>query len=1284
MKQCFKILNGKQRNKFSILCFVVLSLFSVSSLRFWISLLLLVSASPCLYGQFSYPQWWIDEGVITNSAATNDFALLKAGQLKWLAVKAVAELNKPERGGAGEALENYVGGLTPSNDFHVVNKGQLKYMASLFYDRFAELAGRVAVYPWPVRALGQNDFAPANIGQAKYLFSFDFGESTISHVALNSAWYSAPDVTARELIGAISNRTWTGAIGSPVISVPDIGIVGYEQANWKRYYLSSLAGSGAGWAAEGLVLVVIVNGVEYELSLSGPIDLTDFIREGGGGLTIELRYTGGGTVALNASLLLLEWDPDVNISFLGWPQAGDNYYLPDDHTLSAKLELSSSPPVEGAYSVDFKVAIDSGHSGSQDVEINLNYEGIVSFQSHSPAPPLFVPIKGLRPSDTVNQVTLYVNKVTQAGEVIMAMSEAKFSVYGVELTYDGRVYVNLKPGGSSLVGWLQVYWTEWDNNTPLEPTLILEDFSAMAGTYVVDGLPIDAYWTPVIGDYTVTDSLGIPWPEGDGCLISLKMTCEEPDLQRQPLGVDNYTLVSGYTKISVTNTLLTPPAGGTITFMWDDPPGQTILLNGRGSGTEMPFSDAMEFVVTLENGSIPSCNFSITSANYDNPAYNIDHIDVPIEDPGVGLDSFVDVDIDSANTRDFAVPEKKGTDDTGETFEPGKLVCVNAGDADSDSVPDFADFQINGAQFVPLVISMPHGINLAGARLLTDGAAQSDPAGAGYNGSSGWVYEPGGFRIWTKDAGEMRNPASALSASGDFFGHGEYVDLAALPWESDNRLKLFVEGISPGPYNLHVQSSPRDQSYFRDDEIKFTVVAMGKIQYKYYPMNDFADMPSDILYVPEYTYIEFRAVPNPCFTDSSGKVMWPTGKPVWGGEVLENTYGDQTSMTIIGEGTNYITAQCGNTVTGMVTIINVQLEELTFSDNTGFTADNGAWIGTGNQKWTPTYKTSALFTQKDHKAKLNTKLNITPQLSSAMSMTIHGTADNGVTFTKTFDFPASTTSYTVNDIEASTAYDANFDYIGTIDWKITYAACEQDLPDTDNNIYYVPEGVHSAVHLDTVLYVVCKNMDGKPHDDATACTVVFGEFSDCVVKCADRTTVLKYWKVSTDQDRDTTEELLNDRSGSCVGWSDFLRDCFTLAGPSSSGEDLDAKDGGWVIVKDVHWKPDPPGTQGPGQTWPGVDAAYQYKEYDGANGYRPDAFKTIPGQGTPVDPSVPIYQQWIDGHFVVKSGGEFYDPSYGKHSATQEGLEDLILQGTAIQVGADFYLKLNTAGADLE
>ena len=119
------------------------------------------------------PSWWTNRNVLSTNAA-HDYAAANQGQVKWVATMAYDELEETLPGGAGSNVAALVSGFSPSNNFLPVNLGQLKHVAQPFYARLIAV-GYTSQYPWTGAAV-TSDYALANLGQVKNLFSFDPGK----------------------------------------------------------------------------------------------------------------------------------------------------------------------------------------------------------------------------------------------------------------------------------------------------------------------------------------------------------------------------------------------------------------------------------------------------------------------------------------------------------------------------------------------------------------------------------------------------------------------------------------------------------------------------------------------------------------------------------------------------------------------------------------------------------------------------------------------------------------------------------------------------------------------------------------------------------------------------------------------------------------------------------------------------------------------------------------------------------------------------------------------------
>ncbi len=130
----------------------------------------------------NYPAWWIMRGVLDTNAPPGDYAPVAQGQAKWIAKQAYEELDllTSATNGVWTNILSLISGFTTNNNYLPLNQGQLKNLAKPFYDFLYEIGWSNAVppgmsgpYPWTTNTNDDADYAPATLGQLKFVFSFD-------------------------------------------------------------------------------------------------------------------------------------------------------------------------------------------------------------------------------------------------------------------------------------------------------------------------------------------------------------------------------------------------------------------------------------------------------------------------------------------------------------------------------------------------------------------------------------------------------------------------------------------------------------------------------------------------------------------------------------------------------------------------------------------------------------------------------------------------------------------------------------------------------------------------------------------------------------------------------------------------------------------------------------------------------------------------------------------------------------------------------------------------------
>jgi hypothetical protein len=195
-----------------------------------------------------------------------------------------------------------------------------------------------------------------------------------------------------------------------------------------------------------------------------------------------------------------------------------------------------------------------------------------------------------------------------------------------------------------------------------------------------------------------------------------------------------------------------------------------------------------------------------------------------------------------------------------------------------------------------------------------------------------------------------------------------------------------------------------------------------------------------------------------------------------------------------------------------------------------------------------------------------------------------------------------------------------------LDWEIKVGDSDwAQVASTKHQVYLTLNDPVTALRQETLFYLSAKNADGD-NAEASARNSMFGEFTDLVVTRLDGVQ-MTYWMNNAMGCTDTPDLLSSqDGNGNCQSWGGFFRDMLRIHGITADRIRVWPKAGdSSVIVKNWQFNQPP---SGPPQ--------HPYIE-------NLDAFDLagIPGQGNLNPPGS------FNGHWITKSGGLYYDPSYG-------------------------------------
>ncbi len=753
-------------------------------------------------GAADYPQWWIDRGVIIETAVTNDFSYLKAGQLRWLVTNAMNELNFRVPDGAGAALTNYVQNFVNASNNVIVNRGQLKYAASLFYNRFSELAGQkkipvdfydssLALYPWPMRSFNLNDKYPARVGEAKHLFSFWWDNNTGKwrHDFLDVTTPQNTNNTVVCLFPAITNRAWSG--GNPVLVLDQYLVSGGDDAGWSMYYLCS-SPEGGGWQSSGLSFEVSFNGCVIpsgdSLDITG---ITDYC----GLHTIKLVSTGG-NISLDKPVYLVKWNPGALAMSM------DSMVHDDKAYVNIWIEGYAPPPYSGNW--------------SRNVDIQVGQFGFystvktVTFNNYCQSAYEEVPIRGVGGTQTIRLTTrdnLYSvdNEHTSTNISLASMSAAiEWVQYCPHFSLQGQANctVTISPLDAP-EGTLRIVNENGDEVGGCVAGPGITHFSISGAD---SGETLYAIWASSC--QVISNGVAISYTDCSKVHPKLVLTASEPDSDRQPEGAAHVTLTSMSGMLRCSQMIVDP----TYTVKLVSDCDQVQISPESVDVTAGAFD--WSFEITVPSGYVPSDVVHIEAylcENDEPTAYPVDGF--------ASFDSFIDVDVDSDNQHGTMEPPQMDSEDAIEMQLPGKVVSCNNGDMNGNGLVDFADGYnrdptneadnaATGVQFIPLVINVPLCLtDLSGARLAVyTEEAQSNPMVITTNEAGALVPAEGVLRIWKKNGTEVRD-GRPVSEGGDWVTNGIYTDLTGLGFTGD-RCVLYLEGINQGEETVNVKLGP--------------------------------------------------------------------------------------------------------------------------------------------------------------------------------------------------------------------------------------------------------------------------------------------------------------------------------------------------------------------------------------------------------------------------------------------------------------------------------------------
>lgn len=216
--------------------------------------------------------------------------------------------------------------------------------------------------------------------------------------------------------------------------------------------------------------------------------------------------------------------------------------------------------------------------------------------------------------------------------------------------------------------------------------------------------------------------------------------------------------------------------------------------------------------------------------------------------------------------------------------------------------------------------------------------------------------------------------------------------------------------------------------------------------------------------------------------------------------------------------------------------------------------------------------------------------------------------------------------------------------------------------ETNHQAYVTLANPVTSLRQETLFWLSC-NAAKEESQEGSARDAMYLEFEDQSVSRLDGTQ-MTYWVTGSNETicRNTNSLLSSaDGDGSCEAWSGFFRDILHVHGIEADRIKVEPTLNLDKAVCVHYWSFD----------WPSGPILHPYIEFRDATD-----LNGIAGQGNPNPPGQ------FNGHWITRSGGHYYDPSYGtaaiKGGNIKKKYEDAAFDGYGMNYsGVGFGVRVN-------